>query len=103
MIELSKIILLFNLRDEEKKEYENRFFERLDLNLMSRLAYELQSLHIAIHARIDGEAPRFMIYDAEALLLASLFLILLFSSKLILNKRCSKNQTRDKEYENKKL
>ena len=35
-------------------------------------------------AWIDGETPRFMIYDAEALLLASLFLILLFFSSRFL-------------------
>jgi hypothetical protein len=52
-----------------------------------------------MQATIDGETPRFMIYDAEALLLASLFLILLFSSSRFHHKRCSKNQTQDKEYE----
>lgn len=53
---------------------------------MSRRADEVQLMQI----RLDGPAPRFMIYDV-VLLLASLFFILLFSpAQFLIHLRCSK-------------
>lgn len=77
MIELSKIILLFNLRDETG-------FPRPRSKLMSRRACERQLVQCKVDVRADGASPRFMIYDA-VLLLASLLLILLFFLRVVLN------------------
>lgn len=86
MIELSKIILLFNLRDVEKKRMRKPVFREawFESNVTA-------CTWCAIVAHRDActtwwRSPlRFMIYDAEALLLASLLLILLFSSGSFLN------------------